>query len=92
MLYIIDSTIKNLGLKAMRSLEINLPSVEEQKYIVETLNVLLAKESFAKEAAEMVIEQIELMEKSILAKAFRGELCTNNPDDKKGYRVIETNN
>lgn len=82
------STIKNLGLKAMRSLEINLPSVEEQKYIVETLNVLLAKESFAKEAAEMVIEQIELMEKSILAKAFRGELGTNNPDDERAIELL----
>lgn len=51
-----------------------LPSCEEQNEIVRILDSLLAKEQQVKEAAETVLEQITLMKKAILAKAFRGEL------------------
>lgn len=51
-----------------------VPSSEEQQEIVRILDSLLAKEQHVKEAAENVLNQIELMKKAILAKAFRGEL------------------
>ncbi|MCQ2593419.1 MAG: restriction endonuclease subunit S [Treponema sp.] len=68
------STIKNLGLRAMRDLKINLPTLPEQTEIVRILDVILEKETKAKEAAETVLEQIDLLKKSILARAFRGEI------------------
>lgn len=51
-----------------------LPTLGEQQEIVRLLDELLSKEQSAKEAAEAVLEQIGLMRKAILAKAFRGEL------------------
>lgn len=51
-----------------------LPMKEEQQEIVRILDTLLEKERQIKEAAEEVLERIDLMKKSILAKAFRGEL------------------
>mgnify|MGYP002444639162 FL=1 len=51
-----------------------LPMKEEQQEIVRILDTLLEKERQVKEAAEEVLERIDLMKKSILAKAFRGEL------------------
>ena len=51
-----------------------LPMKEEQQEIVRILDTLLEKERQVKEAAEEVLELIDLMKKSILAKAFRGEL------------------
>ncbi len=51
-----------------------VPSSEEQQEIVRILDSLLAKEQHVKEAAENVLNQIELMKKAILAKSFRGEL------------------
>ena len=56
------------------NMPINLPPLPEQQEIVRILDDLLAKENAAKEAAEAVIEKIDLMKKSILARAFRGEL------------------
>ena len=75
----IDKTKKqscqaNLFLGAIAQLRVPLPSLPEQQEIVRILDDLLAKENAAKEAAEAVIEKIDLMKKSILARAFRGEL------------------
>lgn len=53
---------------------IQLPSLPEQQEIVRILDSLLDKESRAKEAAQSVLDQIALLKKSILARAFRGEL------------------
>ena len=54
-----------------------MPTIEEQAQIVLLIDDLLAKEQQAKEAAEGVLEQIDLIKKAILARAFRGELGTN---------------
>ena len=64
----------NLSIKDLCNIIIPLPPLPEQKQIVRILDDLLAKENAAKEAAEAVIEKIDLMKKSILARAFRGEL------------------
>lgn len=68
------SAIPNLGLKSIRNFTINLPTLPEQQEIVRILDSVLEKERIAKEAAEKVVEQIDLLKKSILARAFRGEL------------------
>ena len=54
--------------------KINLPSLAEQKEIVRILDNLLEKEQRTKELAENVLLEIDLLKKSILARAFRGEL------------------
>lgn len=58
----------------MKAIPIHLPLLSEQREITRILDSLLAKEQQVKEAAESVLEQITLMKKAILAKAFRGEL------------------
>lgn len=84
------STIKNLGLKAMRELQINVPSIEEQEEIVRLLDKILYRENEAKEKAKEVLEQIDLIKKAILAKAFRGELGTNNPDEESVVELLKS--
>ena len=54
--------------------EINLPPLPEQQEIVRILDTVLEKEADAKEAAQSVLDQIALLKKSILSRAFRGEL------------------
>lgn len=68
---------------------INVPLIEEQTEIVRILDELLAKEQQAKEAAEAVLEQIDRIKKSILARAFRGELGTNDPAEESAVGVIK---
>lgn len=70
-----------LGLDDIRSLKLLMPILGEQTEIVRILDDLLAKEQQAKEAAEKVLEQIDLIKKAILARAFRGELGTNDPSE-----------
>ena len=42
----------------------------------------------AKEAAEAVLEKIDLLKKSILARAFRGELGTNDPTEESAVELL----
>lgn len=53
---------------------LHLPTLEEQKEIVRILDDLLGREQKTKELAGKILERIEHMKKSILARAFCGEL------------------
>ena len=66
-----------------------MPCQEEQKEVLNILNRLIARESFAKESSEKVISQIDTMKKSILARAFRGELGTNDPADECAIELLK---
>lgn len=68
------ATKVGLGLDDIRTLKLKMPPLSEQQRITRILDSLLEKEQQSKEAAEAVLEQIDLMKKAILAKAFRGEL------------------
>ena len=67
----------NYSATVIGKLNINIPTIKEQKEIVRILDSLLAKEQRTKELAEQILQKIDLMKKSILARAFRGALMTN---------------
>lgn len=64
----------NLSGKIIASFPIKLPPQNYQLSIVNFLDSILEKESRAKEAAKTVLDQIALLKKSILVRAFRGEI------------------
>lgn len=70
------------------NMKIDLPTIEEQQEIVNILDKLLAKYDKIKNL-EQQLEKIELLKKAILAKAFRGELGTNNPDEKSAENLLK---
>ena len=72
----------NINAKKIGAFEIPIPNLENQKELVRILDSLLDKEQRTKELAEQVLQKIDLMKKSILARAFRGELGTNEPNEK----------
>lgn len=76
-------------IKGLRQMEIYVPTLQEQTEIVRIIDGLLAKEQQAKELAENVLDKIELIKKSILARAFRGELGTNNPADEPAVELLK---
>ena len=53
------------------------------------IDSLFAKEYQVKESAEVVIEQIDTMKKAILARAFRGELGTNDPSEESAVELLK---
>ena len=71
------------------NMQIMLSSNQEQIQIVRILDDVLEHEQQAKEAAEQVIDQIDTMKKSILARAFRGELGTNDPTDESAVELLK---
>lgn len=79
----------NINAKKIGAYSFNVPSIPEQKKIVSVIQKLLSKEQQAKEAAEAVLDQIDLMKKSILARAFRGELGTNDPSDESAVELLK---
>ena len=78
-----------LGLNDIRTLSLSMPTLGEQKEIVRILDSLFAKEQQAKEAAEAVLEKIDLLKKSILARAFRDELGTNDPTEESAVELLK---
>ena len=68
------TTVESINAKALFDFAIFVPSLPEQQEIVRILEIIIEKENKAKQAAEAVLEQIDLLKKSILARAFRGEL------------------
>lgn len=78
----------NISLEQCRDLNIPLPSLPEQQEIVRILDNLLEKEQHAKELSD-VIEKIDLMKKAILARAFRGELGTNNSEEESVLGLLD---
>lgn len=79
----------NLSIKDLNSMLIAVPCADEQSEIVRILDSLFAKEQQAKEAAEAVLEKIDLLKKSILARAFRGELGTNDPTEESALELLK---
>lgn len=68
------TTMDVLNMGILKQLDYPCCSLPEQQEIVRILDTVLEKESRAKEASQTVLDQIALLKKSILARAFRGEL------------------
>ncbi|AGT31206.1 hypothetical protein M493_04515 [Geobacillus genomosp. 3] len=66
-----------------------LPPVSEQKRIAEKLDSLLEKLENEKQLVLAVEEKLDLLKQSILHKAFRGELGTNDPNDEHAVELLK---
>ena len=84
------TTVESINTKTLMEFEIPVASQSEQREIVNCIIGLLDKEQQAKSAAEAVLTQIDAMKKAILARAFRGELGTNNPEEASAAEMLNT--
>ena len=89
--YIAPATAqKNLNLKLLGKVEIKVPSLKEQEKIVEILEKQINDQENTVQKAENLIETIDVMKKSILAKAFRGELGTNIETEESAIELLKS--
>lgn len=72
----------------IKNVIINLPTLPEQHEIVRLIDDLLARERKAQQATEQALASIDLMKKSILARAFRGELGTNKASEASALELL----
>lgn len=83
------SVLPKINQKELSALTVHLPTNDrEQEEIARILDELFDKEQQTKEATEIVLDQIELMKKSILARSFRGELDTNDPNEESAVELL----
>lgn len=76
------TAIKNIPpFKTLKAMPIKLPTLNEQIIIADQIDKYLDKEQRSKKLAEEIITNIDMMKKTILSKAFRGELGTNKPSE-----------
>ena len=82
------SVLPKINQKELSSLKVHFPSLPEQHEIVRILDNLLENEQKAKDLCN-ILDQIDLMKKSILARAFRGELGTNDPSEESALELLK---
>lgn len=82
------SLLPKINQKELSSISVPLPTLPEQHEIVRLIDDLLARERAAQQAAEQALASIELMKKSILARAFRGELGTNKASEASALELL----
>lgn len=81
--------VPNLHLRDIKDVKVKVPSIGEQKIISDKVEMLLANEGMVTKNCLKQIEVIDTMKKSILAKAFRGELGTNNPTEDSALNLLK---
>ena len=75
-------------IKGLRKLIVKCPTLPEQHEIVCLIDDLVARERSAQQATEQALARIDLMKKSILARAFRGELGTNKASEASALELL----
>lgn len=83
------TTVESINYNALLNFKVFMPALDEQTEIVSIIDDLLAKEQQAKELAENALAKIDLIKKAILARAFRGELGTNNLADEPAVELLK---
>lgn len=84
------TVLPKINQKELSALTVTIPDfIEEQEEIVRILDSLLEKEYQVKQIAEVVIKQIDIIKKVILAKAFRGELGTNDSTEESAKNLLK---
>lgn len=80
--------VPNLHLRDIKEVTIPVPPISEQQEIVRILDDILKKEQNTNEFYS-VIDKIDLMKKAILAKAYRGDLGTNDPSEESAITQLK---
>lgn len=75
------TTVESINFQALQQFKIPYYPLNLQEYIVKRINDLMKREDSVSEITQSTLSQIDLLKKSILARAFRGQLGTQDPSD-----------
>lgn len=87
--YVTGSAQPKLTKKMLNTIPIPLPSKEEQQEIVSLINNVFEAEKLVEENLSSLKSQLNSLTQSILNKAFRGELGTNNPEEESALELLK---
>ena len=83
------SVLPKINQKELSAIKVRITSAEEQEEVVRILDYILPMMQQVRDKAIQVVDNIDIMKKSILAKAFRGELGTNIPEDESAMELLK---
>ncbi|PQJ89133.1 restriction endonuclease subunit S [Aliivibrio sifiae] len=83
------ATRPRVNLRYLKSFEISLPSSEEQSAVVEKINQLFHKADKVEKQYLDAKARLDRLTQSILAKAFRGELVPQDPNDEPAEQLLD---
>lgn len=83
------TTQPNINAQTIRGIKLQLPSVEEQNEIVRRVEQLFAFSDQLEAKVASAKSRIDHLTQSILAKAFRGELVPQDPNDEPASVLLE---
>lgn len=82
------TTIKHLPQAALSKVPISVPPLDEQHEIVRRIEAAFAKIDRLATEAKRALELVGKLDEAILAKAFRGELVPQDPDDEPASELL----
>ena len=82
------TTVESINSNALKNLTFKCPTLSEQHEIVRLIDDLLARERKAQQATEQALASIDLMKKSILARANRAEQGTNKASEARALELL----
>ncbi len=86
--YATSTAQPGLAVSNLNKIWIILPPLEVQHKVSKELISLFHREDAIKKAAQSALSQINLLKKSILARAFRGQLGTQDPSDPDARELL----
>lgn len=82
------SGVNNINSKEIAALTINLPNIEEQKQIVHQVESLFALADKVEKQYQQARLGTDKLTQSLLAKAFKGELVPQDPNDEPAEKLL----
>lgn len=83
------ATKAGLGLNDIKSVWVPIPSLDEQYEVIRKVKIAFKKFEVAEKNLTNTLEVCEELKKSILVKAFRGELGTNDPSEENAIELLK---
>lgn len=83
------SGVNNLNTDEIKALAINVPPLPEQHEIVRRLQAAMARLDAVTAAHGEAVAELDRLEQSLLAKAFRGELVPQDLNDEPAAQMLE---
>jgi len=78
-----------LNLQNVKDVTLKLPPLEEQREIIRQVDRLFAFADKLEAHYKSAKNKIDRLGQSVLAKAFRGELVPQDPDDEPAEKLLE---
>ena len=84
-----QASMRNISQKAFCDIDFSLPPLDEQKEIVRQVDKLFALADKVEEHYQKARARVDALAQSVLAKAFRGELVPQDPDDEPAEKLLQ---